>query len=169
MVDEGALGSIFLSGARRLYSHDATKDFTIVAGKGGAEIRCHSTILQQHSDVFGAMMNPSHDTKEAQQKRVELPPEFSEKGVGLLVKFLYGQQVLRDEVPIELASELFQLAHLYEVEWLEEAVVKLILGNRLDWFRVNPDAALSFYLFIRKLDPGVYGKLKEKLGEMIAR
>jgi len=142
---------------RRLFkdaANDNISDFSVKLSSGST-IKVHSLILSTKSDVLANMING--DFKEKDEKTLQFPT-FSDDAVEKFIKFLYGFELCKDDVDLDIAKELVQIGGMYNVMSLSDAagvVIKDLLTkeNVFDLWKLSQEVnALS---------------LRDKCGEFI--
>jgi len=106
-----------LKSVHKMYENRDNADF-VVKSIDGKETRVHSFLLIQASEVLEKMV--TGDFKEKNEKMIELPNNDSV--VALFVRFLYGFELPKEEVDVEVAKELLVMAGVYDVQGLRTAV-----------------------------------------------
>jgi len=104
-------------GVHKMYENWENADF-VVKSIDGTETRVHSFILIQASEVLEKMV--TGDFKEKNEKMIELPN--TDAVISLFVRFLYGFELQKKEVGLEVAKELLVMAGVYDVKGLKNAV-----------------------------------------------
>jgi len=112
-----------LKSVHKMYENRDNADF-VVKSIDGKETRVHSFLLIQASEVLEKMV--TGDFKEKNEKMIELPN--NDAVVALFVRFLYGFELPKEEVDIEVAKELLIMAGVYDVQGLKKAVGFLLNG-----------------------------------------
>ena len=98
--------------------NDVNADF-VLKYNDGRETKVHSLILIQASDVLEKMV--TGEFKEKTEKMIQFP-ENNDAVVAVFVRFLYGFELPKKEVDMEVAKELLLMAGGYEVQGLKYAV-----------------------------------------------
>ena len=98
--------------------NDVNADF-VLKYNDGSETKVHSLILIQASEVLAKMV--TGDFKEKSEKIIQFP-ENNDATVALFVRFLYGFEMPKKEVDVEVAKELLLMAELYELPGLKDNV-----------------------------------------------
>jgi len=112
-----------LKSVHKMYENRDNADF-VVKSIDGKETRVHSFLLIQASEVLEKMV--TGDFKEKNEKMIELPN--NDAVIALFVRFLYGFELPKEEVDIEVAKELLIMAGVYDVQGLKKAVGFLLNG-----------------------------------------
>ena len=97
--------------------------------------------------------------KEAETRRVEMK-YVSEEAMNEFLRYLYGLRLDHEKICCDVAFQLFQLAHRYELPELQ-VIYKVFYSKDKpkEWF--NPDVILELYYYVRELER--FGKLRDHL------
>jgi len=106
-----------LKSVHKMFENRENADF-VVKSIDGKETKVHSFILIQASEVLEKMV--TGDFKEKNRKIIELPN--NDAVIALFVRFLYGFELPKKKVGLEVAKELLLMAGVYDVEGLKNAV-----------------------------------------------
>ncbi|ODM93552.1 BTB/POZ domain-containing protein [Orchesella cincta] len=98
-------------------------DFTIVA-ENGTKIRAHKMMLAAQSPVFERMLQ----TDCVESKENECKVKNSEQGVRAFLKYLYYANIDDPLANVNVALELLELGHKYEVLTLENVIKAMFLS-----------------------------------------
>lgn len=145
----------------RMLKEEVDTNAVLVAGNG-VRVKCHKSFLMVRSPVFKAIFESN--MVEATTSTLDLT-DMTEAGVRALLAFLYYADITEAKKDCEVAFELFEAGHKYDVEDLEETMKRLIVDKDLDWFSV--DMALSLLLFARNLVEGA--ELKTKAEDVLKK
>ena len=119
-------GNRLLKSIKKMYENresDVNTDL-VVLSKNGTETRVHSFILTQASEKLTRKISVAPAFKGSFEKIIQFP--HGDVVVKLFVNFLYGFELLKNEVNNEVGKELLQMADVYEVPSLKDAVVFLM-------------------------------------------
>ena len=109
----------------RLFKNsDEDGDFSVKL-KSGCPIKIHSWILKLNSEVLRTMI--SADFKEKKEKLIEFP-KYSDRAVGLFIRFLYGYGFELDHTDIdyEAVLHLIEMGGVYDVKEVQDAAANAI-------------------------------------------
>lgn len=110
------------------------------------------------------MMNSCYNTKEFQERRVELP-DVSKEGLECFINYVYLKDFPPRKVTCEVGLELLRIAHMYEITDLKDLVLKYIVSRKFEWF--TPDGVLGVYYFVRNI--AEFSNLKELMMDHMQR
>ncbi|ODM89270.1 Kelch-like protein 36 [Orchesella cincta] len=133
-------------------------DFAIIADRG-VRIPCHKVFLGVQSPVLDRMLQM--DCKETREGCVKMVA--SGNGVKAFLKFLYYADLCDAFESPGVATELLELAHVYDVKPLEKALKTLFAKRADEWF--DMDGALNLLICAVKKDG--MEELKEKALRLI--
>ncbi|CAL8068857.1 unnamed protein product [Orchesella dallaii] len=131
---------------KKMLQEKILTDCCIIAGNN-AEICCHRSILSAHSDVFFTMFTIG--LQESQTNRIEMN-DISEEGVNALVNYFYQMKIDVEGISEEIAFELLQLAHRYNISNLESLMIDTLYYKPMNWFSL--EAIISIYCFTSKIE-----------------
>ena len=97
-------------------SQDDPKDFMVEA-EDGEMFPVHSTVLMIGSEFFNRAVNSPF--RENKTRTLKLP--YSSTSVEMMIKFLYGYE-LEKVKSVKVVKEIVEMARMYEIKFLEEAV-----------------------------------------------
>merc|ERR1719342_518560 len=119
-------GNRLLQSVQKMFENsknDVNTDLVILSNNG-TETRVHSFILMQASEVLTRKISVAPAFKGQYERIIQFPN--GDAVVNLFVKFLYGFELPKNEVDNEVGKELLQMADVYEVTALKDAVVFLM-------------------------------------------
>ncbi|ODM88862.1 hypothetical protein Ocin01_17820 [Orchesella cincta] len=123
---------------QRILENKVESDFSIIADDG--------TRLECNKRALAAMLQM--DCKESREKVIKL--NMSAKGVEALLKFIYYSNLDDPMKTSNIAFELLEIGHQYEILGLENAMRNILLGQKCEWFEI--DAVVLLYLWTLKVD-----------------
>ncbi|ODM87812.1 Kelch-like protein 2 [Orchesella cincta] len=154
----------------KLWDQKMLMDCVIVASNK-AEIMCHRSILAAHSDVLFAMLTCGLEESQTNRIRME---ETSELGINILVKYFYKNEVDDKEISFEVALELLQMAHKYDISKLEVIMLNILFRKSEEWFTL--DNVVDLYVDTKQVadvtsgnDSYCYGLLRDRMFNIIKR
>ncbi|CAL8130883.1 unnamed protein product [Orchesella dallaii] len=162
LADEGNPTAIYgkLSNTcENILSRKVNTDLNIIASNG-AILECHKCFLSVNSSVFAAMLESG--LEESRSSRIELV-DVSETCVKALLEYLYTFRITQSRKCSVLAVELFQVAHKYDIQQLEEELAQILQAQVNSWYNVN--AALDLFRFARNVKE--HNSLKLKCVEVL--
>lgn len=128
----------------RMLNEEINTDLTIVAGNG-AKIKCHKVYLMVRSPVLKAMFKSEATTSTLKMEAM------TEASVRAFLAYLYHSDTTEARKVSEVALEMFEAGHKYDVEGLEDAMEGIIVGkNDKEWFTL--DMVIRLFMFARKFD-----------------
>lgn len=143
----------------RMLKEEVATDAAIVAGNG-VHINCHKSLLMVHSPVLVAMFQSGME--EATTNTIEMPA-MTEKSVRAFLAFLYYMDTSEAINSSDVAFELFEAGHKYDIKGLEDSMKNILLTKPFGWFSVP--TALRLFLFARNLEGSAI--LKGKAAEVL--
>lgn len=111
--------SLFFLSARNLCGKhvEGLSEFSVKL-KNGSLIKVHTYILSSKSDVLANMVKG--DFKEKKEKTIQFP-NFSDHAVKTFIKFLYGFNLRKEDLKLDIVKELLQIGEMYNVKSLTNA------------------------------------------------
>lgn len=97
------------------------------------------------------------DLQESKTNQIEMV-DMSEQGVQAFLEYLYKSEKSLAEQNPQVALELLEAAHKYDIPHLEGNMKHLFLEKSNDWF--NVDVALHLFLFARNICDYEHLKIK---------
>ncbi|XP_021968349.1 uncharacterized protein LOC110863367 [Folsomia candida] len=140
-----ALLDSMMNKKRKLSNDD--KDFTLVCANTGKEFACHKFILSAHSDVFVAMF--ASGMQESETKTVALAG-IQEATVDALLDFMYQGGLQIPFSRSDIALELLELAHQYEIQPLVNKLEQILENEDLE--KISISTAIKMFSFCVKLE-----------------
>ncbi|CAL8124626.1 unnamed protein product [Orchesella dallaii] len=128
-------------------------DFELVADNG-ARIRCHKLFLACQSEFFKRMFETN--CVETLENACKL--KQSEETVRAFIKYLYSGDLDGAKKSQPIVFNLMEMAHCYNIPYLENAMKKIILDLPITSLDVN--VALLMFSFASKVEG--YEDIKEK-------
>ncbi|CAL8130955.1 unnamed protein product [Orchesella dallaii] len=145
----------------KLFNEKLLADCTITL-PNGSEVQCHRNILAAQSDVFHAMLTSGFS--ESTSYKIEMT-DVTEEGFNIFLTYLYKQTLNNEEITEELAIELLQVAHKYNVSPLENIMLQVLFQKHDDLYSI--DSALSLYFMTTNVT--AHSMLCEKMFGIIKR
>ncbi|CAL8135651.1 unnamed protein product [Orchesella dallaii] len=145
----------------KLFNEKLLADCTVTLANG-SEVQCHRNILAAQSDVFHAMLTSGFN--ESTSYKIEMM-DVTEEGFNIFLTYLYKQTLNNEEITEELAIELLQVAHKYNVSPLENIMLEVLFQKHDDLYSI--DSALSLYFMTTNVT--VHSMLCEKMFGIIKR
>lgn len=138
----------------QILKQEVATDVTITS-VNGAKVKCHKSFLTVRSPVFKAMFES--DMEEKITSNVEMV-EMTEVGVRAFLAYLYYMDTKDAQKNCEVALELLEASHKYDIEEMEKTLKGIIINKDNVWFTV--DMVLKLFLFARNLEGGADLKTK---------
>ncbi|CAL8127525.1 unnamed protein product [Orchesella dallaii] len=131
---------------RHLFVEKTLADCCILTAEK-TKIKCHASILAANSDVFHTMLTSGF--QESQTNTIEMT-DLSETVVNTLLSYLYGLEIDTLEIEADMAFDLLQVAHKYNLADLEKDMLETLLIKPDDSSSVN--TVLAMYFFTEKIE-----------------
>lgn len=125
----------------KLFNEKLLADCTIVASNGAGK-NCHVCVLAAHSDVFHTMLTVG--LTKSQTRRIEYD-DVGDEALDNVLAYCYGQELSMERLLKEVAIEIFQTAHKYNIPPLECIMQQLLIRKSDDWFTMNNVFTLYFF------------------------
>lgn len=132
ILDQKSVGS--------LQDDDTFSDFTFIVG--GKSFKVHKNILSLASSVFKTMFTCGLNETKNNSAEVKCEPEIFQH----LLTYIYKGILPFEKMP-SISAELYELAHLYEIESLKKICLRFILDSKID-----SDNALELYEIATRYD-----------------
>lgn len=132
-------------------------DVTIIASNG-VSVKCHKSFLVSHSEVFLVMFSGSSKFEESKESVITMP-DMNEEVVRAFLKYLYCWDVKSAHENEDIALQLLQAGHKYNIARLENCMTEILMIRDNNLFGV--DVALELFVFARCL-PSNGLELKKK-------
>ncbi|CAL8120686.1 unnamed protein product [Orchesella dallaii] len=136
---------------RNLFAENTPFDFHLIS-ENGKRIGFHRNLLAAHSNVFGC---PSVQSMDAMQLFV------SDCTLSILKNYVYSGLVIDVESDQQMAFELLEAAHFYNIVGLERIMKKKLLALLDTPGKMRVDLAVLLCFFANKVEIG-YKQLGEK-------
>ncbi|CAL8101262.1 unnamed protein product [Orchesella dallaii] len=141
-----------------VYEAKALCDFNIIADTG-KYIPCHKVFLSANSPAFARILLT--ECKETTENTYKL--DLSERGADALLKYIYYRNLDDPLESCNIAFELMDIAHQYEIVGLENTIKDIFMGKSYLWYTI--DVAVDLYLYTLKMQG--YDQLKDELLKVI--
>ncbi|CAL8130951.1 unnamed protein product [Orchesella dallaii] len=145
----------------KLFDEKLLADCSLVLSNG-TEVKCHRNVLAAHSDVFHTMLTSGFS--ESTSNKIEMT-DVSEEGLNIFLNYLYKDKINTEVIEEEIAVELLQISHKYNVSALESIMLEMLFNKPNNWFSV--DSALSLYFIT--VNVTAHSALCEKMFDIIKR
>lgn len=141
------------------------KDITLICASTGTEFPCHKFILSAQSDVFVAMF--ASGMMETEMNKVALTG-VQDETMDALLSYMYRGSLQVPYSRSDVALELLQLAHQYEIHSLVEKLLKILDNEELE--KISVSTAIKMFAFCIKLqDLSEFSGLMKKSVVIIKR
>ncbi len=108
-------------------------------------MKCHQNFLIANSPVFAAMFE--NGTEEAKKGQIQML-DNSKQVVKAFLAFLYFRDFTEPNKKLEVAFELLDAGHKYQIPDMEDVMTNVIKYKPLEWFD-DVDVSTKLYLFAR--------------------
>ncbi|CAL8076033.1 unnamed protein product [Orchesella dallaii] len=149
---------------KSILEHNIHSDISIVASDGSI-LSANKCFLAAHSPVLKVSLE--NNFAESKNNKIEMP-DASKECVESLIGYFYTMDIPEAEKCSNLAVELYQVAHKYEVTTLEEKISELLLLRSNSWYDV--DAAVELLQFVKRVETSSGAdmrKMKTKVVQML--
>jgi len=86
--------------------------------------------------------------------------ELSEAGVEAFLKFIYYSGVITPLKDPEIAFELLEAGHKYDIRSMEDSMLEVFAQQPSSWFGTNVDLLIRLFLLTLKVEGDGYYDLK---------
>ncbi|ODM86561.1 BTB/POZ domain-containing protein [Orchesella cincta] len=141
------------------------KDVTILAnstdGPGQEVLSANKAFLMAHSPVLKALFEGNI----AESNKYTIKMEFSVDCVQAMLDYMFTLSFWPAIKSSRLAVKLFQAAHHYQIQHLEDKLVEMLLERRNSWFEA--DAAFELFQTASRIELHSSAELKKKAVEIL--
>ncbi|CAL8079346.1 unnamed protein product [Orchesella dallaii] len=119
-------------------------DFVIASASGTVE-RCCKELMKARVPVFKVMLEKEGNCKEVKERKVVL--NYSGAAVKALTQYIFGEEEWKKSAMTtpNIAFELLNLAHQYQIKEMEEKMKFMIVTKPRAWISVNAAVRLNIW------------------------